>query len=64
MNFCYYCNISIVVIINVATSDLLCMWHGRLSIEDKATARATLELLFAREGHFVIDRFSRNDFYF
>jgi hypothetical protein len=45
----------------VTTSDLLRMWHGRLPIEDIVAAGATLELLLAREGHFVIDRFSRID---
>jgi hypothetical protein len=42
----------------LTSSDLLFMWNSRLSVEDVAVANATLELLFAREGHFWLDGFS------
>jgi hypothetical protein len=41
--------------------DLMRMWNSRASSENVAVANATLELLFAREGHFLLDGFMRCD---
>jgi hypothetical protein len=41
--------------------DLMRMWNSRVSSEDVAVANATLELLFAREGLFILDGLMRCD---
>jgi hypothetical protein len=43
------------------SSALRFMFNGRVSAEDVAVANATLELLFAREGHFWLNNFSSSD---
>jgi Reverse transcriptase (RNA-dependent DNA polymerase) len=41
--------------------DLMRMWTRRVPSEDVAVANATLELLFAREGHFLLAGYMRRD---
>jgi hypothetical protein len=41
--------------------DLMLEWTSRVPSENVAVATATLELLFAREGHFLLDGFMRCD---
>jgi hypothetical protein len=45
----------------LTSADLRIRWNKCLSVEDVAIAHASLELLFAREGHFVLDGFMRGD---